>query len=101
LTTDARETVINPVAAPAPIDSAALLGPQANVLGRTVPCRRIILADAPRTALIMVGVPRVSVISVFVNAEAFLAEAIESAIAQTFQDWSYRRILVTRGQAAA
>jgi glycosyltransferase involved in cell wall biosynthesis len=35
--------------------------------------------DAPR--------PRVSVISIFFNAEAFFEEAIESVIAQSFRDW--------------
>jgi glycosyltransferase involved in cell wall biosynthesis len=33
------------------------------------------------------GNPRVSVITAFLNGEAFLAEAIESVIAQSFPDW--------------
>ena len=33
--------------------------------------------------------PRVSIISIFFNGEAFLTEAIESVVAQTFDDWEF------------
>ncbi len=35
------------------------------------------------------GRPRVSVITIFLNADNFLMEAIESVLAQTFDDWEY------------
>jgi glycosyltransferase involved in cell wall biosynthesis len=35
------------------------------------------------------GNPRVSVVTIFLNAERFLTEAIESVLAQTFDDWEY------------
>jgi len=43
--------------------------------------------------------PRVSVITIFLNAEEFLAEAIESVLAQTFCDWEY--LLVDDGSTDA
>lgn len=43
--------------------------------------------------------PRVSVVMIFFNGEAFLAEAIESVIAQTFTDWEF--LLVDDGSAPA
>jgi glycosyltransferase involved in cell wall biosynthesis len=43
--------------------------------------------------------PRVSVITAFLNGEAFLAEAIESVIAQTFTHWEY--LLVDDGSGPA
>jgi glycosyltransferase involved in cell wall biosynthesis len=43
--------------------------------------------------------PRVSVITPFLNNDAFLAEAIDSVIAQTFGDWEY--LLVDDGSEAA
>ena len=42
--------------------------------------------------------PRVSVIIVFLNAERFIAEAIESALAQDYRD--FELILVDDGSAA-
>ena len=36
-----------------------------------------------------VGFPRVSIVTIFLNGEEFLAEAIESVIRQTFSDWEY------------
>ena len=33
--------------------------------------------------------PRVSIITIFLNAEKFLSEAIDSVLAQTFEDWEY------------
>jgi glycosyltransferase involved in cell wall biosynthesis len=39
------------------------------------------------TAISSLPRPRVSVISIFFNAETFFAEAIESVIAQSFRDW--------------
>ena len=43
--------------------------------------------------------PRVSVIMIFFNGDAFLAEAIESVRAQTFTDWEF--LLVDDGSAPA
>lgn len=43
--------------------------------------------------------PQVSVITPFLNTEAFLAETIESVIAQTFDNWEY--LLVDDGSDAA
>jgi glycosyltransferase involved in cell wall biosynthesis len=43
--------------------------------------------------------PRVSVITIFLDGEAFLAEAIKSVIAQTFTDWEL--LLVDDGSGAA
>jgi glycosyltransferase involved in cell wall biosynthesis len=43
--------------------------------------------------------PRVSVIAIFLNGEAFLAEAIESVIAQNFKDWEL--LLVDDGSGPA
>jgi glycosyltransferase involved in cell wall biosynthesis len=45
------------------------------------------------------GHPRVSVITAFLNAEKFLAETIESVLAQTFDDWEY--LLVDDGSTDA
>jgi glycosyltransferase involved in cell wall biosynthesis len=45
------------------------------------------------------GAPRVSVIMIFLNGETFLAEAIESVIAQTFKDWEF--LLVDDGSGPA
>jgi glycosyltransferase involved in cell wall biosynthesis len=33
--------------------------------------------------------PRVSIITIFLNAEKFLPEAVDSVLAQTFEDWEY------------
>ena len=44
--------------------------------------------------------PRVSVITPFLNNEAFLSEAIESVVAQTFEDWEYLLVDDGSGQAA-
>jgi glycosyltransferase involved in cell wall biosynthesis len=44
-------------------------------------------------------VPRVSVITLFLNGEAFLADAIESVIAQSFTDWEF--FLVDDGSGPA
>ena len=46
-----------------------------------------------------IGCPRVSVITPFLDNEAFIAEAIESVIGQTFDDWEY--LLVDDGSGAA
>jgi glycosyltransferase involved in cell wall biosynthesis len=35
------------------------------------------------------GRPRVSVVTIFLNAEKFMIESIESVLAQTFDDWEY------------
>ena len=43
--------------------------------------------------------PRVSVITIFLDGEAFIAEAIESVIAQTFNDWEL--LLVDDGSGPA
>jgi glycosyltransferase involved in cell wall biosynthesis/peptidoglycan/xylan/chitin deacetylase (PgdA/CDA1 family) len=43
--------------------------------------------------------PRVSVITPFLNNEAFLSETIESVVAQTFNDWEY--LLVDDGSGPA
>jgi glycosyltransferase involved in cell wall biosynthesis len=43
--------------------------------------------------------PRVSVITAFLNAGKFLAEAIDSVLAQTFEDWEY--LLVDDGSTDA
>jgi glycosyltransferase involved in cell wall biosynthesis len=43
--------------------------------------------------------PRVSVVMIFFNGEAFLAEAIESVRAQTFKDWEF--LLVDDGSGPA
>ncbi len=43
--------------------------------------------------------PRVSVITLFLNGEAFLAEAIESVIVQSFADWEF--LLVDDGSGPA
>ena len=43
--------------------------------------------------------PRVSVITLFLNGEDFLAEAIESVIAQTYQNWEF--LLVDDGSGPA
>jgi glycosyltransferase involved in cell wall biosynthesis len=45
------------------------------------------------------GHPRVSVVTTFLNAEAFLTEAIESVLAQTFNDWEF--LLVDDGSTDA
>ena len=42
--------------------------------------------------------PRVSIITIFLNGEAFLAQAIESVIAQTYSNWEY--LLVDDGSGA-
>ena len=43
----------------------------------------------------LIGHPQVSVITAFLNAEKFLTEAVESVLAQTFDDWEY--VLVDDG----
>lgn len=43
--------------------------------------------------------PRVSVITLFLNGEAFLSEAIESVLGQTFSDWEF--LLVDDGSGPA
>jgi glycosyltransferase involved in cell wall biosynthesis len=45
------------------------------------------------------GQPAVSAITIFLNAEKFLTEAIESVLAQTFDDWEY--LLVDDGSSDA
>ena len=45
------------------------------------------------------GRPRVSVITIFFNGETYLAEAIESVISQTFEDWEF--LLVDDGSSDA
>jgi glycosyltransferase involved in cell wall biosynthesis/peptidoglycan/xylan/chitin deacetylase (PgdA/CDA1 family) len=48
----------------------------------------------------IVARPRVSVITPFLNNETFLSEAIESVVAQTFENWEYLLVDDGSGQAA-
>ena len=60
---------------------------------------KVRLSDTATPECRRIGGPRVSVVTIFLNAEEFLAEAIESVLAQTFDDWEY--LLVDDGSSDA